>query len=383
MAGSLRMYALAKTPNFEIMDDTTTGGPALPTLAELNRPISTKAEWVWSGKRSLLFLPNGEFVAKVKLYQHLKPSLADPASTASDVYIVSRPEIVADNPLGSLQHWSFYTQGIFYHLSAPDLPRNATGKSHNATKSRDVRCRLKREDLSNINSEDYTNARNRSSRKLLLAYKVGQTDYRPEQILQVAEWAVHQLSAYGILSANCQHFATTMVRRTAMRVCDRSAFAGTALQIVDWDLGRGSQPHVNCVERGFVVSPPLPINSSILSSFIWTCCWLFKLRGYIEPIRIRRLYEKGPRGIGAWHPPGYHAKEFKAIMEWLSASMTEFKDDLRRRRWKDALYGRYQELPDGTLRRPLQVPRKYRRHDGELMPVNVQAQRIRVHELDD
>ncbi|KAL8822960.1 MAG: hypothetical protein Q9191_006315 [Dirinaria sp. TL-2023a] len=254
------MYAIAQTPNSEILEDTTTGGPALPTLGELNRPVTTKAEWLWSGKRSLLFLPNGEFVAKVKLYKHLKPSLADPASTASDVYIVSRPEIF-DNPLGSLKHWSYYTQGIFYHLSAPDLPRDATGKSHNSTKSRDVRCRLKCEDLSDVNSEDYTNLRNRSSRRLLLAYKIGQTDYRPEQILQLAEWTVHQLSAYGLFSANCQHFATTMVRRTAMRVCDRSAFAGTALQIADWDLGRRSQPHINCVERGFIVSPPLPSKS--------------------------------------------------------------------------------------------------------------------------
>ena len=261
MAGSLRMHAIARTPNSEILDDTTTGGPALPTLGELNASVTSKAEWVWRGKRSLIFFPNGEFIATVKMYKHLKPSLADPASTASDVYVVSRPEIVPHNPAGSLQHWSFYTQGIFYHLSAPDLPRDATGKSHNATKSRDARCRLKREDLSDVNSEDYTNYRNRSKLKLLVAYKVGQTDYRPEQILQVAEWTVHQLSAYGLFSANCQHFATTMVRRTSMRVCDRSAFAGTALQIADWDLGRGGQPHVNCVARGFVVSPPLPSKS--------------------------------------------------------------------------------------------------------------------------
>ena len=43
-----------------------------------------------------------------------------------------------------------------------------------------------------------------------------------------------------------------------MRVGDRSAFVGTANQIVDWDLKRGSQPHVNGIESGFVVAPPLP-----------------------------------------------------------------------------------------------------------------------------
>ena len=251
------MYAISKIPNSDILDDTTTGGPALPTIGELNPPVASKAEWIGRGWRSLLHLPNGEFVASVKLHHHLQPLLADPASTASDVYLVTRPEII-ENPTGSLQHWSFYTQGVFYHLSAPGLPRDSTGKGQNATKSRGAVCGLRYEDVRNVNPEDYVRHRNSSGRKVLLAYKVGQTDYRFEQVLEIAQWAVRQLSAYGLFSANCQHFATTMVRRTVMRVGDRSAFAGTAIQIVDWDLMRGIQPHVNSIEQGFLVAPPLP-----------------------------------------------------------------------------------------------------------------------------
>lgn len=258
MAGSPRMYTISKTSNSEILDDTTTGGPALPTIAELNPFVGSKAEWIWRGRRSAFFLPNGEFITNVKIYRHLQPLLADPASTASNVYLVTRPAIIGNNPIGSLQHWSFYTQGIFYHLSAPDQPRDTTRKSEYSTKSRDTVCKLKREDLSNVSSEAYIRLRSSPGRKLLLAYKVGQTDYRSEQILQLGEWAVRQLSTYGLFSANCQHFATTMVRRTVMRVGDRSAFAGTAVQIVDWDLIRGSQPHVNGIERGFLIAPPLP-----------------------------------------------------------------------------------------------------------------------------
>ena len=253
MAGSPRIY-----PNSEILDDTSTGGPALPTIADLNPLVRSKAEWILRGWRSLFFLPNGEFITNVKGYYHLQPLLADSASTASDVYLVSRPAFVGNNPIGSLQHWSFYTQGIFYHLSAPDQPRDATRKSEYAIKSRGTVCILKREDLSNVSSEDYIRHRSSPGRKLLLAYKVGQTDYRSEQILQLAERAIRQLSTYGLFSANCQHFATTMVRRTVMRVGDRSAFAGTAVQIVDWDLTRRSQPHVNGIERGFLIAPPLP-----------------------------------------------------------------------------------------------------------------------------
>ena len=258
MAGSLRMYAISKVPNSDILADTTTGGPALSSIGELNRPLAYKVEWIWRGRRSLLFLPNGEFIVKVKLHQHLQPLLAGPASTASDVYLVFRPGSFESFQTGSLQHCSFYTQGVFYHLSAPDLSRNSSGKSPINNKYRDVACRLRCEDLSNTNSPDYIRLCNSSGMKVLVAYKVGQTDYRTDQILLLAEWAVHQLSVYGLFAANCQHFATTMVRRTVMRMGDRSAFAGTATQIVDWDLGRESQPHVDCLEHGFLITPSLP-----------------------------------------------------------------------------------------------------------------------------
>lgn len=254
------MYPIHKVINAEILNDTTTGGPALPTMGELNARVPSKAKWVWRGRRSLLFLPNGEFIAQVKLHKHLQPLLADPAPTASDVYLVTRPVRFTENPTGSLQHWSFHTQGIFYHLSAPDLPRDVTGKSQGATKSEDVGCSLKCEDLSNVNTEDYIRLHNLQSKKVLVAYKLGQTDYRPEQIMALARWTVEQLSVYGLFTANCQHFATTMVRRTIMRVGNRSAFAGTTLQIADWDFSR-VQPHRNGIEHGFVVSPPLPGNA--------------------------------------------------------------------------------------------------------------------------
>lgn len=302
MAGSLRMYAISKTPNSEVLDDTTTGGPPLPTIHELDPLVPSKAEWLWRGRRGLLFFPNGEFIAKVKLHHHLQPLLSDPASTASDVYLVARPESLTI-PFGSLLHWSFYTQGFFYHLSALDRSRDDTWSSQNPTKSTNTVCRLKYEDLSTVNSEDYIRFQGPLGRKVFLAYKVGQTDYRPDQILKLAEWVVRQLSAYGLFSANCQHFATTMVRRTVMRVGDRSAFAGTATQIVDWDLRKESQLHVNGIERGFLVAPPLPsmkyspialkidilsanrslyiVDESMLDSFLSKCSWLFKGQDYL------------------------------------------------------------------------------------------------------
>ncbi|KAL6717829.1 hypothetical protein ACLMJK_003914 [Lecanora helva] len=161
-------------------------------------------------------------------------------------------------PIGSLKHWSFHTQGIFYHLSAPDLPRESDRTKLKSGKSRHVECRLECEDFSSVTTNDYIRARHSAIRKVLLAYKVGQTDYDIQQIRRLAEWIISQLSSYALFSANCQHFVTTMVCRTVMRFGDRSAFAGSSVQIADWDLQRGDFPHTNDCEHGFVVAPPLP-----------------------------------------------------------------------------------------------------------------------------
>ena len=52
-------------------------------------------------------------------------------------------------------------------------------------------------------------------------------------------------------------------------------------------------------------------------------------------------------------------------------SINAFQNDLLQKRWKDALYGRYTQLPDGTMKRPLQ--RKSKRRDLELNTINVHS----------
>lgn len=265
MAGSslLAQNPLIETPNSEILENTTTGGPPLPTISELSPGAVSIAGWALKGWRRLFYIPNGEFVFDVKVQHHLQPLLADPSPTASDVYLVFRPELL-NNPAGSLQHWSLYAQGYFYHMFAPDLARESTKKSQNASKSRRVECRLRCEDMSTVDTIAYVKSRTSGVQKPLLAYNVGQTDYTSSQILQLAEWTVRQISIYRLLQANCQHFATTMAHRLLMRVTDRAAFAGTATQIVDWDFRRGTQPHVNGLEHGFVFAPPRPSKLSLL-----------------------------------------------------------------------------------------------------------------------
>lgn len=228
------------------------------TWGELFLSMS-KARQLWSSRRRLFFLPNGDLFHTVRMCQHLDLRLADPEPTGHDFYLVSRPRVM-EGPLGSTHHWSVYCQGHFFHLTAPALPRQSVAKSKTASLFKDVACRLRHEDLSNPDTQDQRRVATSSrGTKALIAYKVGQTDYCPEQVSRLAQYVVSRLPVYNLFTANCQDFAAGMVGRTVMRLGDRSVFVGTAIQIVEWDLNKaGDQPHVNSAERGFVIQQPLP-----------------------------------------------------------------------------------------------------------------------------
>ncbi len=64
--------------------------------------------------------------------------------------------------------------------------------------------------------------------------------------------------------------------------------------------GKGSfQPCVGSVTVSYI---SLLQNNALTSASV---------RGYVNPRRIKALYEKGPDAIGAWHPPGYWTMQFR------------------------------------------------------------------------
>ena len=247
--------------NNEILeDDDTTKRP--PTLLELNTPQERTWRRLWSQCVYLVYLPNGSMVNTVQLYRSLGDELADPSDDAHDFYLVTRPRTL-EAPIGSIYHWSVYCNGHFYHLCAPDLPRQSGGKSKNALLRREVACQLRHEDLGQAGTVDYMRIAQAPKRKALLAYKVGQTEYKPSQILRIAQHVVSTLPVYGLFSANCQHFVSGMIRRCLMRLSDRSSLLGTAVHIRDWDMRDRNELHVDNVEHGFVMSPPRPSKLSV------------------------------------------------------------------------------------------------------------------------
>ena len=257
---------LLSRSNSAIMTDVNTGREPLPTLAELWSEDSlppTKTDWLtylmdlWSRLGNPL--PNGYFRSDVLMRFHPMAELADPIPSSHDVFLVFRPgDTMGCFSIGSLRHWSFYCQGNFYHLSAHGISRDYVGKSQSTSKSQGVSCQLTHEDWNDLDLGAFEASSEAERRKLLLAFKVGQTDYRPYQILQLASWAIEQLDSYSLFDANCQHFVNLMVVRTVMRLCDRTVFLGSKRQIVNWTLGRGDQRHVNSADGGWIVARPLP-----------------------------------------------------------------------------------------------------------------------------
>ena len=258
----------SQRPKSAIITDVDTGQEPLPTLNELDSLPPSKAERLidliifWP---RYVTPPNGDFISNVPRRYHLSPRLADPTPNSHDVFLVVRPRDYMEPPNGSLKHWSFYCQGHFYHLSARGLRRDCVGKSQNTSKSQGVSCQLTHEDWNNLDQGTFESISEAERRRPLVAYKVGQTDYRPDQILRLASWVIEQLPSYNLFDANCQHFVKLMVGRTVVRLCDRTVFMGFKSQIVEWSLRKGDQSHVNHADSGWVIAPPLPSRCHMLS----------------------------------------------------------------------------------------------------------------------
>ena len=123
----------------------------------------------------------GFFRQDLQLAQYqtqLFPGLPDRTSQSKHVYVVTKPRIPFEV---SRCHWSVYSQGYFYHLSAR-LPKNLTGQSaFSGLKNKAPRAQivLKIEDLSTTNSADYVKAATEASTKPFVAYEMLEFPHNP------------------------------------------------------------------------------------------------------------------------------------------------------------------------------------------------------------
>ncbi|RDW58775.1 hypothetical protein BP6252_13251 [Coleophoma cylindrospora] len=231
------------------------------------------------------------------------PRTIDGARESHHVFVVSVPHI---GWIVSPRHWSVYSQGYFYHLSA-DVGKSELGGcgcGNNPTGA-PATIRLKIEDLSSPQTPDYTRAQEEGRKmKAFVAFEVGQTQYLPSNMHILAQGIIDQLSAYDLLEANCQIFASTLLHRVVMTQRDCSTFAGTMVQLVDWDLrGRhkaGAEQPRN-VNEGYLLRRPILRTPDIMFPALSIS---FASLNWYEARAIRLLYERGPMTIGAMDPTG-------------------------------------------------------------------------------
>ncbi|KAI9748151.1 MAG: hypothetical protein M1835_001873, partial [Candelina submexicana] len=177
--------------------------------------------WTQAVKYSFLQIPvpNGDVLHLVETPRHIDHRLADSDPSSHDVYLVSRPtQSYSLQMFASFEHWSVYSQGHFYHLSAPQQPRQLHKASRQLMEGLHKKPCLKHEDFSSHEAADYIKSKT-SKRKAgpLIAYKVGQTDQLPDQLQTLAQSLIIGMPAYDLWSANCQHFSVGMLDRILIR----------------------------------------------------------------------------------------------------------------------------------------------------------------------
>lgn len=253
--------------NWGLTNSQILGTESLPTIIEME--TSPHARRFHRALRNFWAIwgsigqGHGEYeMWRLKLLQHIDTRLPGPVASGRDVFLVCRSRITNGNIRidAPSKHWSVYSQGHFYHLSAPTKPRRLWGMSQKSSANTHVDSQLKHEDLSNRETLDYQRLQSATIRPVpLIAYKVGQTHYSPNEIFSLAEWVMQRMSTYDLFTANCQVYALRLLARIVMRLSDRSSFVGTAIQIAEWDLQTES-PHegYKTIATGFHVHVPRP-----------------------------------------------------------------------------------------------------------------------------
>lgn len=361
-----------------VLDETSNAnilkhGPAdyLPCLSDIHlEPIQTSNIFkrmieVFDSEVVQRLVERPEFfrqdLLQAQYHAQLFPGLPDRMDQSRNVYVVTKPH----RPFQvSRFHWSVYSQGYFYHLSARS-PKNPTGQSALGLENKAPRAQivLKIENLSTTDSADYVKAATEVSTKPFVAYEMGSTQYDPEQMHTLAQWIITRLGTYDLLAANCQVFVMSLINRAVMTARDCSTFVGNKTQLVDWDLRARHNDDVDEVARnpynikhGYLVRKPrIRRDWSFRTGRPFFV--LFPISG-TKLKAISCLYETGPSisSMPKIDPAGKHSLftypfvQFKRSlpdqMQGLRTGVRELGEDLVARRWGNAFRGR-KETRDG------------------------------------
>lgn len=314
---------------------------------------------------------NGKMLSSLRWLRQLDDRLPPPSPQDHGVYLVSAPR---GHTRYRFIHWSFYSQGHFYHLTAAhsDVLDYLDAKFDHSSKSSELRqassVSLKVQNVLDPDSVNFAPLTAATEKTALQAYHVGCTRFTASQLLQIATSVISQIKSYDVFSENCQLFAISMVNRTVMARRNCSVFVGHMHQIAQWDLagGPGREQGFHAKTTGYVLANPRiesenPRRPSLIE-LLWVDSWR-SIRRNRDAWQIAVLYRDGERALGAYDPEGERRGlqfiwyRFRTDWEKLSLADTskEVIEDVRKGRWRDACYGRLERRKESYVKKEMKA----------------------------
>ena len=179
----------------------------------------------------------GKTLSGLRWLDQLDARLPPPSPHDHSVYLVTVPRRIMKY---RFTHWSLYSQGCFYHLTAAgsDALHYADAKSGETSPSqlnRKISVALKVQNVIDVADADFVLSTRRTQQTALKAYQIGYTRYTSEQIRRLATYIISELKSYNVFDENCQLFAFSLAVRTVMAQRNCSIFVGDMHQIAKWD----------------------------------------------------------------------------------------------------------------------------------------------------
>jgi len=326
---------------------------------------------------------NGDFFSGLRYQNQLDQRLPPPSPQDHGVYLVAAPRGLTRY---RFIHWSLYSQGHFYHLTATKpgicyLDAASKPSSRLTEPGSPLPVDLMVQNVIEHSSPNFTPLSTKIEATALQAYHIGDTRFTAKQIRQIASTLIGHIGFYNALDKNCQLFAISLAWRTVMTQRDCSVFVGHMYQIAAWDsAGRpAASEGYHRKATGYVLADPQttegstrPQTVSLWEMFNWQ-----GLRVNRHAWEISELYSKGESALGTHDPEGRRTGFRYVWYRFRKDAKGGFPreqwkligDDMRGGRWRDAFYGRLEE------RRQIYVERERSARNGStatqlLLPIH-------------
>ena len=307
--------------------------------------ILDQSEGTLSGLLELvmpLALYHAQSLSALAFLELLDISLPQPSPQDHSVYLVTAPR-------GRLRHrfvhWSLYSQGYFYHLTATGSDAlhykgAKLGKTLPSNINQKIPLTLKVQNVVNPDDAEYVHRTGGTQRIALQAYHIGYTRFTSDQIRRLATYIIGRMESYNVFDENCHSFACELADRTVMAQRNFSVFVGDMHQIGDWDsTGESGQRRFSKL-TGYVLADA---RKDHLEPRTWDMGWRSRrLRTHLlrTAERITILYRDGEHARGAFDPSGERGY-FHYQWHCLLLECAQIREDFKQRRWRKLFYGPY------------------------------------------